>query len=772
MPTVEEAALADLPEILAAPPWLKKKKKAPSRSWALEPLPCEDIDPIPAAERAKKRMHQAAGLDHFKDDPRDIIKVYFPLKRNRPLEGRYLACFEAIERNDVETTVELWRDLCVEHKAKAAGKIFGLTLNLQALDCLPFELSLPIWNATSDLYDYLMCEEHMVEAYGAAAKPGLMRVFEKDPSGWMDLAGQFGFAEMAPVFARLYGGRGRQGVQAARQWFARYPRPAIIGLLPPALGAEAGPRRAARSALMFLASSARDLILETAGQYHDDQVTQAVQEMLNADPLDNYPAKISPLPAFWAPESWTRPILKKGPGQGRALPLEAVDHLGRMLSFTNVDGHYQGLEIVRDWCDEKSLAGFAWDLFRAWESGTKALGDRFAFTALGPLADETIPRRLVPYISGWPFKSLKARSLLALDILEEMNSEAAWKALNTLSFKRNLKGVQAAALEKLESIAANNGQSLDSLRDRLTPTLDLDQHSGLTLDFGPRQFRVNFDKRLKPLIRDDQGKIFKSLPRASAADDPQKARAAAEIYAGLKKEAETVAAQQSRAFQQAMIRKRFWDRDIFESCLATHPLIRFLVQALVWGVYEDEGGPMVLKRTFRVDENFSYSDRHDEPLTLDGPGCVGLPHPLEMQEEERADWRQVLADYELIQPLAQLDREIFRLSAEEAGRDTLKRGAGRSVPTKKLQTLVWRTVNSWQTEPDYFASHFYQDLNLSGDGRTLQAVLSFAPGIDIGYGAGQDEQQTLESLTLNGHGRFSEVDPILMSEILRDLELM
>lgn len=219
----------------------------------------------------------------------------------------------------------------------------------------------------------------------------------------------------------------------------------------------------------FLAKTHRPLVLEIAGRYQEPEVVKAVASLLDADPLDDYPAKIPALPAAWDPAKWTRPILKQGPGQGKALPLEAIPPLIQMLAFTTVGGLYEGLEIIKEWFTEESLAEFAWEMFLEWESKTKALGDRFGFTSLAVFNNDLNARRLLPFILRWPGQSLKARSVLALDILEDIGTETAWGILNILSLKRNLKEIPRPALEKLEKIAREQNLSLERLRDRLIP---------------------------------------------------------------------------------------------------------------------------------------------------------------------------------------------------------------------------------------------------------------------------------------------------------------
>lgn len=770
-----EAAMEELPPILAAPPWRRKNKKTKFKSFDLPLLPCADVNALPDDVRLKWRLMQKYEMKYWFLPQRaktleEVLRKCFIFSSDKPLDSIIDNCLAAVEKNDPETLTDLWLNALRKHDPGT------YSLHLKILNQLPHNLALAVWNATATLYDSTVYLEYFMAEHGLAAKKGLVEIFDKKPISYEHIAAYWGCPEMAWTYARIFSGKS-QNVGSARRWFLNYPEQALCGLLPLALKADKQPNKIAQKVVRFLAKSQRTLVLEIAGRYQDPELTRAVTALIDADPLDDFPAKIPPVPAAWDPAAWARPILKQGPGQGRALSPEALPPLVQMLAFPTVGGLYEGLEQTREWCTGESLAEFVWDMFLEWESKTKALGDRFGFTSLAVFGNDLTARRLLPFILRWPGKSLKARSVLALDILEEMGTEAAWGILNILAYKRNLKDIPKLALEKLEKIAQEQNLSLESLRERLIPTLELDQNSGLDLDFGPRQFRVSLDKQLKPLIQDAQGKFLKSFPRAGQGDDPLKAKQAADTFASLRKEVQTIVDQQSRVFNQAMIRKRFWDFESFERYFVPHPVVRFLVQGLVWGIYENQGAPKLI-RSFRVDENFSFADSRDDSMAADElrQGLIGLPHPLELSAEDIAAYNQIFTDYELIQPFPQIDRETFALSAAEAGQSVLERWHGKAVPAGKLQALYWRSVNSWRGGADYYVDSIYQQLDHGGSGGGHLAFLAFRPGFDGYTGSDKDAEQTLEKVTLTtGSGgpdstTFGELDPILVSEMLRDLE--
>lgn len=73
---------------------------------------------------------------------------------------------------------------------------------------------------------------------------------------------------------------------------------------------------------------------------------------------------------------------------------------------------------------------------------------------------------------------------------------------------------------------------------------------------------------------------------------------------------------------------------------------------------------------------------------------IRLLHPMELPPEKLAAWKEQLSDYEITQPIGQLDREIFTVTEEEAKQRELLRLHGRSaegaVFNSRLLELGWQ----------------------------------------------------------------------------------
>ena len=141
----------------------------------------------------------------------------------------------------------------------------------------------------------------------------------------------------------------------------------------------------------------------------------------------------------------------------------------------------------------------------------------------------------------------------------------------------------------MEAIARDRGLSRPELEDRIVPDCDLDERGGRDFDFGPRRFRFVLGPEMKPMVRDEEGKLKDDLPRPAAKDDAAGAAAAVEAWKQLKKQVREVARVQAERLEQAMVTGRRWSPADFEALLVRHPLMINLVRLVLWGG-DDEAG--------------------------------------------------------------------------------------------------------------------------------------------------------------------------------------
>lgn len=599
-----------------------------------------------------------------------------------------------------------------------------------------------------------------VARYERDALPVLMQVASKDPLGAAPFLMPFANVEIATRMADWLN-RTEELRWAARDWLHRHPAFAARALICAALGRPGRRRGAAEQALRTLAETHRDEILAAAKEYGPEALTE-VGSLLDHGPL--LPARIPTLPA-WADPALLPPVWLRN--QTGALPPEAVRHLCTMLALSTMDQAYAEVLVVKEACDPASLAEFGWALFEQWRSVGMPSKERWAFTCLAWVGDDQTVQRLAPLIRAWPGKGGNSRAVTGLDVLATIGTEDALRQLLDISRRVKFKALRRRATEKVAEVAAGLGLSIAQLEDRLVPDLGLDERGSLTLDYGKRQFTVGFDEQLKPYVLDDTGARRRTLPRPGSGDDTQLAPAAYQRFGNLKKEVRALAANQIARLEQAMVDQRRWSFAEFRRLLVEHPLVWHIVRRLVWAWFDGEA-----VTAFRVAEDRSLADVDDQSLVLDDDATVGVAHPVHLGSAVPA-WSEVFADYELLQPFPQLGRDVYTLTEVEQQAETLYRFNGVTVPTRTLLGLERR---GWQRSRPQDSG--IQPWLLRPLPNYWAAVVELEPGIIVGS---PDEfpEQRLTGVWIDEQGsgdwqrqaarRFGELDPVTVSELLRDL---
>jgi hypothetical protein len=450
-------------------------------------------------------------------------------------------------------------------------------------------------------------------------------------------------------------------------------------------------------------------------------------------------------------------------GRRQALPVTAAGHVLTMLAMSAPDDVYAGVEVVREVCDPESLARFAWAVLEAWRANGAPPKDGWVLAAQGLVGDDETVRALAPVIRAWPGEGGHAKAVAGLGVLAAIGTDVALAHLDGIARKVRFGALKARAREMIESVAADLGLTGEQLADRLVPDFGLDDAATLVVDYGPRRFVVGFDEQLKPYVVDGDGKRRKDLPKPGAKDDPELAPAEHKRFATLKKDVRTVAADQIRRFEAAMVARRRWSVEEFRTLFAGHPLLWHVARRLVWTTGDGLG--------FRLAEDRTVADVHDEVVDLPRDAVVGIAHPLELGES-LAGWAEVFADYEILQPFPQLGRPVHALTEDERAATSLKRFQDVKVPVGKLLGL---TGKGWRRgEPQDAGMECWITRPVPGGGAV---VVNLDPGIAVGV-VTMFAEQRLTDIRHDVHGAgwhrggerpFGDLDPITASEVLAEL---
>ncbi len=297
----------------------------------------------------------------------------------------------------------------------------------------------------------------------------------------------------------------------------------------------------------------------------------------------------------------------------------------------------------------ENRARLALALVQHWVAADGAPESRWVLKLLPGAADDRIVDVLSSAALAW-HKTRKERAVVALQQLGRLDTVYALSCVQALATGKTLKpSVLAAAQAVLAEAATRRGMALADLGDELTPDFDLGR--GVQLQVGAQTYDVLLQGDLSLRLRTPAGKLVRSLP--ALADEGLRTEwdAAAARLKTLSKGIKAVLQQQAPRLQSCLMLGRHWPLDTWRSLFLEHPLLRVVAQGLVWRVEPAAGQPFSL----RIAEDLSLVDAESDAVQLPAEGRIALWHPAQATEQERAQWRECLADYGLKALVEQVD---------------------------------------------------------------------------------------------------------------------
>ncbi|MDE7297845.1 MAG: DUF4132 domain-containing protein, partial [Lachnospiraceae bacterium] len=369
--------------------------------------------------------------------------------------------------------------------------------------------------------------------------------------------------------------------------------------------------------------------------------------------------------------------------------------------------------------------------------------------------------KLQRQIKEWP---AQARGAIACEAVKALSLNPLPQALlivDGIARKFKFRQVRAAAGEALEFAAAQLGITREELADRIVPDFDFDENVERVFDYGERKFIVTLTTALEVEVFEaaetpasdvsadgsndgnesaagsvhiTRGKKLKNLPAPGRKDDEAKAAAAYEEFKQMKKQIKTTVSGQKQRLEMALSTAREWSVDAWKQLFVQNPVMHQFAIGLIWGIYE-EGR---LEQSFRYMEDGSFNTKDEEEFELPAAEGrkIGLVHPVELTEEDRAAWKEQLSDYEISQPFEQLDRAVYTMTKEEADTQELTRFQDETVNDlalgSRLSGLGW--YRGSVQDAGCFDTYYREDREIG-----LGVELHFSGS----YVGGQNEEVTI-----------------------------
>jgi len=317
--------------------------------------------------------------------------------------------------------------------------------------------------------------------------------------------------------------------------------------------------------------------------------------------------------------------------------------------------------------DKFDLENLVNAIFDIWIENKAEAKKKYVLSFASRFGGEKIILKLKNYINEWAKKSRGALACDAVYALALNGSDNALLIVDGISRKFKYNSVKSSAREALDFAAKELEIEREELSDRIISPLGLDKSGQRVFDYGTRKFNVSLTPSLDIEIYDENKKKIKTLPKPGKKDDEEKSKTAHDEFKVFKKQLKNTIDIQSTRLDLALSNNRKWTIDSWMKLFVDNPIMHQFAIGLVWAVYEGEN----IKETFRYMEDGTFNTKDEEEFTLleDGNSKekykIGLVHPLECTKEDLEAWKQQLEDYEIVQPIEQINRKVFVVSKDE-----------------------------------------------------------------------------------------------------------
>jgi hypothetical protein len=272
------------------------------------------------------------------------------------------------------------------------------------------------------------------------------------------------------------------------------------------------------------------------------------------------------------------------------------------------------------------------------------------------------------YLKEWyGSRASQGKSLIAM--LAYVDHPSATQLMLAIGSRFRTKSFQEEATRQAEALAERKGWTLAELADRTIPSAGFDETGTMELSYGQRSFQAKLLPDFKVELYNPDGKKITSLPEPRQDDDAEMANASKKAFSGTKKELKSIVDLQTDRLYEALCTERDWPCDDWQRYLFAHPVLRHLLQRLIWVIAEDSNDRGAVK-AFRPLDDGTLSDVEDNTITLPEKACVRLAHDSLLSEAQVNAWQQHLIDYEVTPLFQQLGKGTYSLP-EGKKRETL-----------------------------------------------------------------------------------------------------
>lgn len=363
----------------------------------------------------------------------------------------------------------------------------------------------------------------------------------------------------------------------------------------------------------------------------------------------------------------------------------------------------------------------------------------------------------------WFLKKHGRRSNQAMALLEALagiGAPAALQVVIAASVRLKQKSTQARAAEIAQRYADDRGWSVDELADRTVPSAGFDDDGELELPCGEdaRPYVARLDAGLAIHMFNPDGKPVKALP----AGDDEHTKESKKAFTAAKKELGQIVTLQGERLFEAMCVERQWPVADWRLAFHQHPVMRRLIERLVWQGLDVEGAPLGL---FRPTQEGDFTDAADNDVAIDSFAAVRLAHGALVDADTCKAWIAHLKDYEIKPFIAQFDVLRAPLTPEQAEAETITDRQGWTADSRTLRGAAEKRGYQ-RVMGDGGGCHEYcKEFRSQGIIATIWHTGSYA--VD------DNNRVALKELTFSRSGhrgpyRLKDVPPVMLAECWAD----
>ncbi|MFK7889016.1 MAG: DUF4132 domain-containing protein [Gammaproteobacteria bacterium] len=371
------------------------------------------------------------------------------------------------------------------------------------------------------------------------------------------------------------------------------------------------------------------------------------------------------------------------------------------------------------------------------------------------------------YLKQHGSRTSQASSLL--EVMAGIGDPVSLQVIIAAATRLKQKGVQKFAGSLVEKVAEARNWSMDELADRTIPVAGLDDNGVLELVCAEdgKTYTGRLDDTFKIVLQNPAGKTVKSLPAGK--DDYTKA--AKKQLSGSRRELKQVISMQTARLYEALCSGRVWSVEDFSRDLYQHPIMRRIVERIVWTGLDETGEAMAV---FRPTAEGDFTNAEDDDVDITEFATLRLAHGARMSAEDAAAWETHLADYEVKPVFVQFGRTLMSLDDKQKEHNSIVDRKGWVTDTFTIRGAASKLGYERGEALD---GGFFHDYIKSFTGAGIAAVIEFsgnclpeenvaAATISLSFERYVSGQRRGVALALK------DVPPVLLSECWNDYHAM